>query len=141
MTKQEVFDNINVLSSAAGETTSSTLSAVLYYLTHNPDVYKKLITEIRGSFDRETDIDTVRSASLSYLKAVIRETFRIHPAVPVGYHRVTPKKGKFIDGRWVPGGVSTDPMPYTLKLTILSLDLGCCFKPGCLSKSIKLERA
>lgn len=105
MSNDEVFDNINVIATAAGETTSSTLSAVLYYITHNPDAYKKLVEEIRGAFAVEEEITTNSSSSLKYLKATIKETFRIHPTIPVGLHRLTPKKGKFVDGNWVPGGV------------------------------------
>ncbi|KAG7008551.1 hypothetical protein G7Y79_00005g016920 [Physcia stellaris] len=103
MSEQEVFDNINVIASAAGETTSSTVSSALYYLTHNPDAYQKLVAEIRGAFQVEKDITASSSASLPYLKATLRETFRIHPTIPVGLHRITPKKGRYIDNKWVPG--------------------------------------
>ena len=106
MDKQELFDNINVIATAAGETTSSTLSAALYYVTENPAAYEKLVKEIRQTFKREKDITAASSASLPYLNATIRETFRIHPTIPVGLHRITPAKGSFIDGNWVPGGVS-----------------------------------
>ena len=111
MSNNEVFDNINVIATAAGETTSSTLSSTLYYLTHNPGAYRKLVAEIRGAFQEEKNIDSVSSASLPYLKATIRETFRIHPTIPVGLHRVTPEKGKYIDDKWVPGGVSLERIP------------------------------
>lgn len=107
MTKEEVFDNINVVATAAGETTSSALSAALYYLTTNPTAYRKLVTEIRQAFETEQDITAASTASLTYLKATIRESFRIHPTIPVGLHRVTPGKGSSIDDSWVPGGVST----------------------------------
>ena len=106
MNEHELFDNINVIATAAGETTSSTLSAALYYITENPAAYEKLVMEVRHAFKREKDITAATSASLPYLNATIRETFRIHPTIPVGLHRVTPAKGSFIDGNWVPGGVS-----------------------------------
>jgi len=106
MSEQELLDNINVIATAAGETTSSTLSSALYYLTNNLAAYKKLVMEIRAVFGREEEITAASSASLPYLRATIRETFRIHPTIPVGLHRVTPKTGKYIDGKWVPGGVS-----------------------------------
>jgi cytochrome P450 len=116
MSEQELFDNVNVVTSAAGETTASTLSATLYYLTQCPDAYKNVVTEVRGAFEKEEDINGASSASLRYLKAVIRESLRIHPPIPVGYHRVTPTMGKFIDGMWVPGGVSTDKHPHIVQL-------------------------
>jgi hypothetical protein len=105
MNEKELLENSNIIATAAGETTSSTISAALYYLTNNSDKYKSLVTEIRNAFKEEQDITSTSTASLPYLKAVIRETFRIHPTIPVGLHRVTPKKGRFIDGLWVIGGV------------------------------------
>jgi cytochrome P450 len=107
MSEQELLDNVNVVATAAGETTSSTISAALYYLTSNNAVYKKLVTEIREAFRTEEEITSTSTAALLYLKATIRETFRIHPTIPVGLHRVTPKKGKYIDRTWVPGGVGS----------------------------------
>ncbi|KAI9764940.1 MAG: hypothetical protein M1840_007965 [Geoglossum simile] len=107
MSEQELLDNVNVIATAAGETTSSTISAALYYLTTNIAIYKNVVTEIRTAFGKEEEITAASTASLPYLKATVRETFRLHPTIPVGLHRVTPKKGRYIDGLWVPGGVSS----------------------------------
>jgi cytochrome P450 len=113
MSEQELLDNVNVVATAAGETTSSTISAALYYLTSNNAVYNKLVTEIREAFRTEEEITSTSTAALLYLKATIRETFRIHPTIPVGLHRITPKKGKYIDGTWVPGGVGSTQLSST----------------------------
>jgi cytochrome P450 len=106
MSEDEMVDNINILSTAGTETTATTLSSLFYYLTHNPHSYQKLVAEIRSSFTHENEITFNAIGNLKYLKAVIQETFRIHPSVPVGFHRITPKAGSYIDGQWVPGGVS-----------------------------------
>jgi cytochrome P450 len=117
MSEQELLDNVNVVATAAGETTSSTISAALYYLVTNESVLQTLVDEIRAAFPVDTDINSASTAALPYLKAVIRETFRIHPTIPVGLHRLTPKAGKVIDGMWIPGNVSALlaalPMYYT----------------------------
>jgi cytochrome P450 len=105
MTEDELLDNINILATAGSETTATTISSVLYYLAHNPEVYQKLVSEIRSSYSSEEEITFNSVSGLGYLKAVIQETFRIHPSVPVGLHRITPKSGSYIDGNWVPGGV------------------------------------
>lgn len=110
MSEDELLDNINILATAGSETTATTLSSIFYYLTHNPDSYQKLVHEIRSTFVREEDITFNAVGSLKYLKAVIQETFRIHPSVPVGLHRITPKAGTFIDGLWVPGGVNQNQL-------------------------------
>ncbi|KAK5990624.1 Cytochrome P450 monooxygenase lnbC [Cladobotryum mycophilum] len=104
LSEQELFDNINVIATAAGETTSSALSAIMYYLTANPAAYDKVVVEVRQAFSNEAEITATSSASLPYLKAVIREAFRVRPTIPVGLHRLTPKGGKEIDGKWVPAG-------------------------------------
>ncbi|KAJ5398155.1 hypothetical protein N7509_006268, partial [Penicillium cosmopolitanum] len=104
MSEDEMVDNINILATAGTETTATTLSSLFYYLTHNPNSYQKLVAEIRSTFTHEDEITFNAIGSLKYLKAVIQETFRIHPSVPVGFHRITPKAGGYIDGRWVPGG-------------------------------------
>lgn len=104
MSEDEMVDNVNILATAGSETTATTLGSLFYYLTHNSDSYRKLVHEIRSTFATEEDITFNAVGGLKYLKAVIQETFRIHPPVPVGLHRITPKDGSFIDGRWVPGG-------------------------------------
>jgi hypothetical protein len=45
------------------------------------------------------------SAVFPYLTAVIHETLRIFPPVPIGMPRITPKGGGMVAGVWVPGGV------------------------------------
>ncbi|KAJ5597022.1 hypothetical protein N7450_003480 [Penicillium hetheringtonii] len=104
MTEDELVDNVNILATAGTETTATTLSSIFYYLTHNPESYQKLVSEIRSSFTHEDEITFNAIGNLKYLKAVIQEAFRIHPSVPVGLHRITPNAGSYIDGRWVPGG-------------------------------------
>ncbi|KAJ5354081.1 hypothetical protein N7541_006645 [Penicillium brevicompactum] len=104
MTEDELLDNINILATAGSETTATTISSALYYLVHNPESYQKLVEEIRSSYGSEDEITFNSVSTLAYLKAVIQETFRIHPSVPVGLHRITPKSGSHIDGKWVPGG-------------------------------------
>ncbi|KAE8354975.1 cytochrome P450 [Aspergillus coremiiformis] len=104
MSEEELFDNINIVVTAGGETTAATLTAATYYLTHNPRCYERLVTEIRETFSTQEDITLVALNELKYLSAVIKETLRIHPAVAIGLHRLTPKQGKVIDGKWVPGG-------------------------------------
>lgn len=106
MDREELFDSFNVLIAAGGETTASTIAAVLYYSTHTPGVMEKLAKEVRSAFTGENEINIAESKKLVYLRAVIDETMRIHPAVPVGLPRIVPKGGRFIDGQFVPGGVS-----------------------------------
>ena len=89
---------------AGSETTATTLSAMTYYLCRNPLVYQKLKDEVRGTFRSADDITSVK-ATLPYLNAVINESLRIYPPVPIGVARIAPKGGAMVAGVFVPGGV------------------------------------
>ncbi|EGD94501.1 hypothetical protein TESG_02017 [Trichophyton tonsurans CBS 112818] len=103
MSEAELLDNVNILVTAGGDTTAATMTSMTYYLTHNPESYRKLVDEIRETFQAEEEITVSSVANLKYLRAVIQETMRIHPPVPVGLHRVVPRSGAAIDGQWLPG--------------------------------------
>uniref|UniRef100_A0A803LQW7 Retroviral polymerase SH3-like domain-containing protein n=1 Tax=Chenopodium quinoa TaxID=63459 RepID=A0A803LQW7_CHEQI len=64
------------------DTTSSTLEWAMAELLHNPEKLKKAkaeLYEIIGQGNQIQEPDIVR---LPYLQAVLKETFRLHPAVP-----------------------------------------------------------
>jgi cytochrome P450 len=136
MDPEELLDNVNILVTAGGETTATTLASITYYLTHNPSSYGKLIREIRETFEKEEEITIPEVQKLKYLKAVIEENFRIHPPIPVGLPRVVPKGGRFIDGKFVPGGVSHSHLYWIsrvhsqadlkLKTWVSVSSLACC---------------
>jgi cytochrome P450 len=102
----DLLDNVNIIVTAGGDATATTMTSIVYYITQNPHAYEALINEVREAFEKEEDITFAEVAKLKYLKAVIDETMRIHPSVPVGLPRIVPKGGRFIDGEFVPGGVS-----------------------------------
>lgn len=54
-----------------------------------PDVMKKLQKDIRALVGRKGKIDEDDIPRLSYLKAVVNETFRVHPSVPILVPRET----------------------------------------------------
>ncbi|EEF51040.1 geraniol 8-hydroxylase [Ricinus communis] len=71
------------LFAAGTDTTSSTLEWAMTELLRNPKTLSKARAEIKqtigtGSLLQESDM-----ARLPYLKAIIKETFRLHPAVPL----------------------------------------------------------
>ena len=132
LSNEELEDNVNVLIAAGADSTITTLSSLTYYLIHNPECYERLKSEIKNTFQAEDDITLAATRRLHYLGAAIKETMRIHPPVPVGLHRVTPKKGSVIDGRPVPGGVRTVNSPCLLFRTWHwgFIDLGIGSQPG-----------
>lgn len=109
VTTDEMQAHASVMVLAGSETIATSLSAITYYLCRNPEVYKKLTTEIREAFSNYDDIKGQPTEKLSYLKAVIEEELRIFPAVPFGMPRYSP--GETVDGYFIPKGVSLVPSP------------------------------
>lgn len=81
---------------AGGETSSTFLASVTYFILQNPSAYAKLIAEIRKSFSSYSEITAAKALKLPYLQAVISEGLRIHPPGSHGFPRISP--GAFIDG-------------------------------------------
>jgi cytochrome P450 len=99
---------------AGSETTATLLCGLTYYLCRTPEVYEKLKDEVRGRF-KSTDEITSHTATFPYLTAVINETFRIYPPVPIAMPRITPKGGAMVAGVFVPEGVGRLHLSCTSK--------------------------
>ena len=102
----EIVVNSALFIVAGSETTANLLSGLIARLIWNPDKYRKLCDEIRGSFKNESELTYENLSKLQYLNACLEEGLRIHPPVPTGLLRTVPKDGDTIDGHWVPGGTS-----------------------------------
>lgn len=102
----EIIANSGLFIIAGSETTATALSGLMARLIWNPQCYAKLTHEIRSTFSEESSITFNAVLNLPYLNACIEEALRVHPPVPAGPPRVVPPGGDFIDGKWVPGGVT-----------------------------------
>ena len=103
MTVNEIKANSNVFIIAGSETTATVLSGTTYQLLRNPEVLQKLIEEVRNKFDTEDQITIASASELTYMLAILQETMRIYPAVPVAIPRQVPKEGAIVEGQFVPG--------------------------------------
>ncbi|GMJ00076.1 cytochrome P450, family 71, subfamily A, polypeptide 25 [Hibiscus trionum] len=74
------------------DTSSTTLEWVMAELMKNPTAMKKLQKEIRGVVGDKTKIDMNDVNQMDYLKCVIKEALRLHPAVPLLLPRQTTSK-------------------------------------------------
>lgn len=101
---------------AGSETTGTALAGITYHLCKNPSTMKTLVSEIRTSFANSGAITVASATQLKYLNAVICEGLRIYPPFAAGNHRVAPKGGDMVDGRFVPEGVSHLPIIQMLFL-------------------------
>ncbi len=78
-----LHSQLRTMLAAGHETTSTTLAWALHHIHRDDDVRRRLLDEIAGA---ATPADL---AALPYLNAVIQETLRMHPAVPIVLRRLT----------------------------------------------------
>lgn len=104
----EMAAHSQALIAAGSETSATLLSGLTYYLCRTPEVYTKLKEEVRWRFRSSEEI-TSQNATFPYLTAVINETLRIYPPIPIGLPRVAPEGGEMVGGYFVPGGVNISP--------------------------------
>jgi len=79
---------------AGSDTTSSALTATLYYLLHNPVAYERLQEEVDGAFPNGGEpLDVGKLGQMKWLNGCINESLRLQPPVPSGSER-TVGKGK-----------------------------------------------
>ncbi|KAJ6632355.1 cytochrome P450 [Mycena sp. CBHHK59/15] len=106
-----------VLSIIAGaDTTSTALSAFLWFLLSNPEIYARVQAEVDSVYpDEEHLLDTSKHADLHLLAACINETLRLQPPVRTnGTRQVTTRGGRIIAGRYIPEGTHIYVPPYSL---------------------------
>lgn len=90
---------------AGTETTASALSAMTYFLLTHPEYKKKLLEELRPAIRTFADMTLNKLGQLKYLNAIISESLRMYPPVPIALPRRTPKQGGQVDGQYIPGDV------------------------------------
>jgi cytochrome P450 len=93
---------------AGSDTTSISLSAVIYNLYRNPTTLARLREELMEYFQAGNISESItfkEAQNLPYLQAVIKEALRIHPATGFTMPRVVPSGGATILGRHFPPGV------------------------------------
>ncbi|KAI3396494.1 hypothetical protein diail_12114 [Diaporthe ilicicola] len=112
VTKEEMTAHASTLVIAGGETVSTFLAAVTYFLLKNPAVYHELKQEIRSRFKDGSEITAMSAQQLPYLQAVISEGLRIYPPGSQGFPRTCP--GGTIDRHWVPPGVEVYTSAWTV---------------------------
>lgn len=93
---------------AGSDTTSLSLSAIVYYLHRDEQCLAKLRAEI-ADFQKRGKLSAVpgfqEAQQMPYLQAVIKEALRMHPAAGLPLERVVPPGGLDMCGRFFPAGV------------------------------------
>ncbi|KAL4914776.1 cytochrome P450 [Aspergillus aurantiobrunneus] len=98
MTEQNILDNLITFLIAGHETTSGMLSFAMYHLMKHPDMYRKAQQEV-DEVCGKAPIRFEHLPKLSYISAVLRETLRLSPPLPV--FNVAPKQDEIVGGQYV----------------------------------------
>ncbi|OLN93217.1 Bifunctional P-450:NADPH-P450 reductase 5 [Colletotrichum chlorophyti] len=97
LSDESILDNLITFLIAGHETTSGLLSFAFYYLMTYPKVYEKAKQEIDEVCGRGP-IRYEHLSKLSYIEAVLRETLRLQPTIPV--FNIAGKKNEILGGRY-----------------------------------------
>jgi len=107
-TDQDLFAGCITNIGAGSDTTSISLSSVLYNLCKHPEALQKLREELeqkQANGELSNPVTFKESQACPYLQAVIKEALRVHPATGLPLGRVVPKGGATIAGTFFPEGV------------------------------------
>ncbi|PVH72767.1 cytochrome P450 [Cadophora sp. DSE1049] len=88
---------------AGSDTTAATLTYLFYHLALSPTIVQNLRKELQPLQKPDGTFDNKELQNAEYLNGVINETLRLHPPVPGGVSRLTPKEGVQIGEVRVPG--------------------------------------
>lgn len=98
------FKNYLISSIAGRDTTAALLTFVFYELARNPEKLHKLVQEIDDTLQGRTpDFESIKN--MKYLKAVLDETLRLYPPVPVNGRKAL-EDDILPNGIFVPKGVT-----------------------------------
>ena len=112
--RAELISEAHLLIIAGSDTSSTSIAALFFYLTHYPRVYSKLVALIRNSFDSVDEIqDSPKLTSCLYLRACIDEAMRLSPPGPSELSRTILQGGLVVDGDYFPEGVNVGTAGWT----------------------------
>ncbi|KAF4340428.1 pisatin demethylase cytochrome P450 [Fusarium beomiforme] len=114
-TKLNVEAEAYLIAVAGSDTTSATLTGLLFELATNPSQVNKLREEVDKYFSEREHADHTSLQNLTHLNAVIDESLRLHPPVPSGLQRVTPPQGLMIGDTMVPGNTIVQVPMHTIQ--------------------------
>lgn len=124
LSRNEIYSNSNLIILAGSETSASAMAGCIYFLAQNPQVMSRLKNEIRSRFAREEELTFQALTSLTYLTAVLDESMRLYPSVPIFTPRIVPSGGAAVAGHFVPENVG-NPIFYPSAYVAIASSILC----------------
>ncbi|KAK3610396.1 hypothetical protein CHS0354_008681 [Potamilus streckersoni] len=111
LTTDEIYSNLTELLLTGVDTSSNTLGTALLVLAKNPQAQEKLQQEI-DMIPKNSDISYDEVRSLQYLSAVVKETLRYYPTIPINARVMD--SDTIIGGYLIPKGTCVLLNTYTM---------------------------
>lgn len=100
---------------AGSDTTSTFLSALLFYLAKNSAAYDRLVQEICTTFSEPSEVRLgAKLSSCRYLRACMDEALRMSPPVGEALYREALRGGATVDGIYIPEGITVGTSLYAI---------------------------
>lgn len=114
-TETELIGETVLLMAAGSDTANTALAATCYFLAHHDSVRERLTEEIRSSFNEVDEIvPGQKLAGLEFLKAVVDESMRLTPPIPMLLPREVCEGGAQVLGEHFPQGTVIGVPTYAL---------------------------
>ncbi|XP_028249558.1 sterol 26-hydroxylase, mitochondrial [Parambassis ranga] len=101
MSTKDVYASVTELLLAGVDTTSNTLTWALHELSRHPDIQDRLYEEVSTLIPADRTPTAEEVTRMQYLRAVVKETLRMYPVVPMNARIIT-EKDVFIGGYHFP---------------------------------------
>ncbi|KAG5758498.1 hypothetical protein H9Q72_013367 [Fusarium xylarioides] len=119
LSEKQLWSESNVMIIAGSDTSSTAISATLFYLSRSPLAYARVTNEVRSAITTTEDISQgPKLFSCTYLRACILEALRLSPPAPGVMWREVMPGGMHITNKdhdiYVPGGYETGTGIYAI---------------------------
>lgn len=116
-TDEDLVNQLMTFLAAGHETTASALAWAVYCLCKHPDVQSKLRAELRSQLPSlDGDITSTDIDRLPYLNAVLNETMRIFPPVPLTLRETA--HDTTIQNAFIPKGTTVVLCPWAVNTSV-----------------------